>query len=40
MSPMEMAEPEEIAALFAFIASDEARYMTGSIVAIDGGITS
>lgn len=40
MSPMPMAEPEEIAALFAFIASDEARYMTGSIVAIDGGITS
>ncbi|HYN31240.1 MAG TPA: SDR family oxidoreductase [Ilumatobacteraceae bacterium] len=40
MSPMEMAEPAEIAALFAFIASDEARYMTGSIVAIDGGITS
>ncbi len=38
-SPMEMAEPEEIAALFAFIASPEARYMTGSIVAIDGGIT-
>ncbi len=40
MSPMEMAEPEEIAALFAFIASTEGRYMTGSIVAIDGGITS
>jgi NAD(P)-dependent dehydrogenase (short-subunit alcohol dehydrogenase family) len=40
MSPMEMAEPEEIASLFAFIASPEARYMTGSIVPIDGGITS
>ncbi len=40
MSPMEMAEPEEIAALFAFLASSEARYMTGSIVPIDGGITS
>ncbi|MFM7684600.1 MAG: SDR family NAD(P)-dependent oxidoreductase [Actinomycetota bacterium] len=40
MSPMEMAEPEEIAALFAFIASPEARYMTGAIVAMDGGITS
>ncbi len=39
MSPMEMAEPEEIAALFAFLASTEARYMTGAIVAIDGGIT-
>ncbi len=40
MSPMEMAEPEEIAALFAYIASVDARYMTGSIVSIDGGITA
>lgn len=40
MTPMKMAEPEEIASLFAFIASPEARYMTGSIVPIDGGITS
>jgi NAD(P)-dependent dehydrogenase (short-subunit alcohol dehydrogenase family) len=40
MSPLGMAEPEEIAGLFAFIASDDARYMTGSIVAMDGGLTS
>lgn len=40
MTPMEMAEPEEMASLFAFIASTEARYMTGSIVPMDGGITS
>src|SRR3954469_21190485 len=32
--------PEEIAGLFAFIASDEARNMTGSIVPLDGGITA
>jgi NAD(P)-dependent dehydrogenase (short-subunit alcohol dehydrogenase family) len=40
MSPLGMAQPEEIAGLFAFIASDDARYMTGSIVAMDGGLTS
>jgi NAD(P)-dependent dehydrogenase (short-subunit alcohol dehydrogenase family) len=32
--------PEEIAGLFAYIASDEARNMTGSIVPLDGGITA
>jgi NAD(P)-dependent dehydrogenase (short-subunit alcohol dehydrogenase family) len=31
------AEPEEIAAAFAFVASDEASYMSGSIVVLDGG---
>ncbi len=39
MSPLGMAQPEEVAALIAFVASDEARYMTGSIVSIDGGLT-
>lgn len=39
MTPMEQAEPDEIANMFAFIASDEGRYMTGSIVVLDGGIT-
>jgi meso-butanediol dehydrogenase / (S,S)-butanediol dehydrogenase / diacetyl reductase len=34
------AEPEEIAALFAFLASDEARYITGAAIAIDGGETA
>ena len=32
--------PEEIAGLFAYIASDDARNMTGSIVPLDGGITA
>ena len=39
MTPRGMAEPEDLASLFAYIASDEARYMTGSIVSIDGGLT-
>ena len=39
-SPLGLAEPEEIAAAIAFIASDEMRFMTGSIVAVDGGVTA
>jgi len=39
MTPLGNARPEEIANLVAFVASDEARYMTGSIVSIDGGLT-
>jgi NAD(P)-dependent dehydrogenase (short-subunit alcohol dehydrogenase family) len=39
MSPMGQCEPEEIAAAFAYVASAEARYMTGSIISVDGGIT-
>jgi NAD(P)-dependent dehydrogenase (short-subunit alcohol dehydrogenase family) len=38
-SPLGNSQPEEIATLVAYIASDEARYMTGSIVSIDGGLT-
>ena len=34
------AEPAEIASLVAFIASDEARYMSGSVVPIDGAQTA
>lgn len=34
------AEPEEIAALFAFLASDQAAYITGSSIHIDGGETA
>jgi NAD(P)-dependent dehydrogenase (short-subunit alcohol dehydrogenase family) len=31
------AEPKEIAGLFAFLASDEAAYITGQVIVIDGG---
>ncbi len=35
-----MSEPSEIASLFAFLASDEAKSMTGAIVNIDNGVTA
>jgi meso-butanediol dehydrogenase / (S,S)-butanediol dehydrogenase / diacetyl reductase len=38
-SPIGYAEPEEQAALVAFVASDEGRYMVGQIISMDGGIT-
>ena len=41
MTPMgRCGEPGEVAALIAFLASPASAYMTGSIVAIDGGYTS
>ncbi len=39
MSPMGFCQPEDLASLYAYVASDEAHYMTGSIVTMDGGIT-
>lgn len=38
-SPYGNASPEEVAGAVAFVASSEARYMTGSILPFDGGIT-
>jgi len=38
-SPFGNCTAAEVAGLIAFVASDEGRYMTGSIVSIDGGLT-
>jgi len=38
-SPLGFSQPSEVASTIAYVASDEARYMTGSVVVIDGGIT-
>jgi NAD(P)-dependent dehydrogenase (short-subunit alcohol dehydrogenase family) len=35
-----LCEPEEIASAIAYLASDEARYVNGSVLSIDGGIAA
>ena len=38
VTPLGTSEPEEIAAIVALVASNEGRYMTGSVMPIDGGL--
>jgi NAD(P)-dependent dehydrogenase (short-subunit alcohol dehydrogenase family) len=35
-----MAQPEELASIMVFLLSDEASYLTGALVLVDGGLTS
>ncbi|MFW2828750.1 SDR family NAD(P)-dependent oxidoreductase [Sphingomonas sp. ID0503] len=35
-----LGEPEDIAAIVAFLASDDARYLTGQVIRADGGTTA
>lgn len=39
ISPMGFCKPEDLASLYAYVGSDEAHYMTGSVVLMDGGMT-
>ena len=34
----ELGTPDDIAPIFAFIASDQARYITGQVISVDGGL--
>ena len=38
--PVRAAEPEEIASTFAYLASDDAGYVSGAIMVLDGGSTA
>jgi NAD(P)-dependent dehydrogenase (short-subunit alcohol dehydrogenase family) len=40
MSKVGVSEPEEVANCIAYVASDDARYMIGSIISIDGGLVT
>jgi meso-butanediol dehydrogenase / (S,S)-butanediol dehydrogenase / diacetyl reductase len=40
MSKVGVSEPEEVAECIAYVASDTARYMIGSVISIDGGLVT
>lgn len=39
ISLQRLGEPEDVAAVVAFLASDDAKYVTGSTYYVDGGLT-
>jgi NAD(P)-dependent dehydrogenase (short-subunit alcohol dehydrogenase family) len=39
LTPLGTGDPDDVARLIAFVASEDGRYMTGSILPIDGGLS-
>ena len=38
--PAELGTPEEVAACVRFLASEDAAYVTGTVLTVDGGLTA